>query len=424
MVLSYIRENKGKSLLIAGIILMWIFLWASFNINGYAETWELWKVPTIKPIFRDFQLIPGSAESYRNGFEPSVENPYDVGKRIFNYPAFWRLFFYTNITADDTVWIVTTLLVLYFLAVMIFPKKLTVTGAVMMLLVVFSPASMLLYERGNADLFVFSICVAIILLSGYSSNWTAVMIVFGAIVKMFPLLGIAVFLKESRQKFWRLAIACVLVMIVYGALTFSSQDAAWNTTMRGDGTSYGSFVLITRLGDYLQELLPGLLSFGQWQIVFEVLALALILLTVIFAVRELNLLEASHERNLTAFRTGASIYIGTFLLGNNWDYRLAFLVLVIPQLVEWLYVDAKKHRVLVYAVLLLLMITCWHFILRIDLPVLPLKDPTNRIVIVDEFFNWLLLPGLTYFLALSLPEWMKMDLRKVFGMSKSISVKG
>ena len=424
MVIKIIRENKGKSLLIAGIILMWIFLWASFNINGYAETWELWKVPTIKPIFRDFQLIPGSAESFRHGFEPSIENPYDVGERIFNYPAFWRLFFYTNITADDTVWIVTTLLILYFIAVIAFPKKLTVAGTVMMLLVVFSPASMLLYERGNADLFVFSICVAIILLSEFSSNWTAVMIVFGAIVKMFPLLGIVVFLRESRQKFWRLVIVCVLVMIVYGILTFSSQDAAWNTTMRGDGTSYGSFVLITRLGDYLQELLPGVLSFGQWQIAFEVLALVLILIAVIFAVREPDLLGASHERNLTAFRMGASIYVGTFLLGNNWDYRLAFLVLVIPQLVEWLYVDDKKRRVLVYVVLLLLMITCWHFILRIDLPVLPLKDLANRIVIVDEIFNWLLLPGLAYLLVLSLPEWMKSALQKVFGMGKSISVKG
>jgi hypothetical protein len=24
---------------------------------------------------------------------------------------------------------------------------------------------------------------------------------------------------------------------------------------------------------------------------------------------------------------GASIYVGTFLLGNNWDYRLAFLMI-------------------------------------------------------------------------------------------------
>ena len=248
MVLNYIRENKGKSLLIAGIILMWILLGVLFNQYGYYETWELWDVPVEKQVFLDFRLIPGSAESFRNGFEPSIKNPSDPGKRIFNYPTFWRLFFYTGITMDDTIWIVVLMLILYFLGVILFPQQITISGALLMLLVVFSPASMLLYERGNVDLFVFFICAVIVLATGYSANWTAALIVFGAIVKMFPLFGISVLLREPKQKFWKLAIACALFMVAYGLLTFQSQDAAWNTTMRGDGLSYGSFVIITRLG--------------------------------------------------------------------------------------------------------------------------------------------------------------------------------
>ena len=228
MLLNYVRENKGKSLLIAGIVLMWAALGILFKQYGYYETWELWNVPVHPPLFRDFLLIPGSAESFRHGFEPTVENPYDVGQRIFNYPAFWRLFFYTNISADDAVWIVLLLLILYFISAMLFPQKVTIPGAVLMLLVLFSPASMLLYERGNADLFVFFVCAIIVLASGHSPNWTAVLIVFGAIVKMFPLLGISVLLREPRRRFWKLAIACILFMVVYGILTFQSQSAAWN----------------------------------------------------------------------------------------------------------------------------------------------------------------------------------------------------
>ncbi|HAV76663.1 MAG TPA: hypothetical protein DCX53_04835, partial [Anaerolineae bacterium] len=75
IVLNYIRENKGKSLLIAGIILIWGLLFGLFRSHGYTETWELWGVDSHQPVFLDFRLIPGSAESYRNGFEPSVENP-------------------------------------------------------------------------------------------------------------------------------------------------------------------------------------------------------------------------------------------------------------------------------------------------------------------------------------------------------------
>ena len=418
MVLNYIRENKGKSLLIAGIVLIWAVLGILFVNYGYEKTWELWNVPVHPPVFRDFQLIPGSAESFRHGFEPTIENPYDPGQRIFNYPTFWRLFFYTNITVDDTVWIVVILLILYFASIVLFPQKISAFGSVLMLLVIFSPASMLLYERGNADLFVFFICAMIVLATDYSANLTTGLIVFGAIVKMFPLFGLTVLLKEPKQKFWRFSIIAVFFMIIYGLLTFSSQRAAWTTTMRGDGTSYGSFVLFTRLGGYLQELLPGFLSPNLWELLFEILALVLILFAGIFAVRSLDSLDGSQERNLAAFRMGAAIYVGTFLLGNNWDYRLAFLVLVIPQLSEWIFHNNKKFRFISIGTLVVLLLTCWSFMLKYDLPIIPLKDPANRGFVVDEFINWLLVPGLSYLLVACFPEWMKVDLQKIFGTSK------
>ncbi|MDX1377884.1 MAG: hypothetical protein R3307_03475, partial [Anaerolineales bacterium] len=305
MIAEYIRENKGKSLLIAGIVLMWVLLGILFSSYGYEETWQLWGISTEMPPFKDFRLIPGSAESYRNGFEPSIENPYDPNGRIFNYPFFWRLFFYTGITQDDTIWIAVTMLVLFFAGVMLFPQRLSIFGAVLMLLVVFSPASMLLYERGNADLIVFSICVGIILAAGYSSRLTAGLIIFGAVVKMFPLFGVTVLLKEPKKRFWTLTAVCILFMVIYGIATIQSQSAAWNTTMRGDGISYGSFVVITRLGEYLQSILPVSLSFGQLQIFFELLALILILFAGILAVRGPKHLKAAYERHLSAFRMGA-----------------------------------------------------------------------------------------------------------------------
>lgn len=419
MIQRLVSENKGKSLLIAGIVLLWVVLGILFVTYGYDKTWELWNVPVEKHVFTDFRLIPGSAESFRSGFEPSVENPKDPNGRIFNYPAFWRLFFYTNITMDDTIWIVISMLVLYFVGVIIFPSQLTISDALLMLLVVFSPASMLLYERGNADLIVFFICAMTVLMTAYSANLAAVLIVFGAIVKMFPLLGLTVLLKESKRKFWLLSILSILFMFLYGALTFQSQAAAWNTTMRGDGLSYGSFVIITRLGKYFQEAAPNLFSLMQWQLVFEAFALMLILVAGILAARDATSLTSSNERNLAAFRMGASIYLGTFLLGNNWDYRLAFLVFAVPQLSQWFRLQAGKHRVIAIGVMIAVLSSCWSLVLRFDLPFIPLKDPINRNFIIDEFINWLLVPGFTYLLVASFPEWLKADLQKIFGKAKS-----
>jgi len=416
MLLNRLRKNEGKSLLIAGIVLMWIVIGILFATLGYGETWTLWGVPTHPPVFRDFLLIPGSAESFRHGFEPTIENPYDPGQRIFNYPAFWRLFFYTNISMDDTVWIVLIFLTLYFISLVVFPGKLTKSASMMMLFVIFSPASMLLYERGNADLMVFPICVAIIILSVSSPYWTAGLIAFGSVVKMFPLFGLTVLMKDSRKRFWLLSIVIIVILIVYSLITISSQQAAWTTTMRGDGLSYGSFVFITRLGDYVQSTTR--ISVDLYYPTAEVLALLFIVVPFISAVRSPFQFSSSDERNLAAFRMGASIYIGTFLLGNNWDYRLAFLVFVIPQLAEWLRDREANSKTFLITFTALLFLTCWDNRLNISIPLIPLKDPVNRAFVFDEIVNWLLLPGMVYLLIASTPDWFKVDFQKIFGSAR------
>ena len=42
-----------------------------------------------------------------------------------------------------------------------------------------------------------------------------------------------------------------------------------------------------------------------------------------------NPISETDTNFLDAFRAGAGIYVGTFMLGNNWSYRLIFLILVI-----------------------------------------------------------------------------------------------
>src|SRR6266545_7735206 len=140
MHLKFDKEHYGKLLLIGTATLMWLLILVLFKTYGYQKTWGLWKVPSYLPAFLDFRLIPGSAESFAHGYEPSVENPYDPTERIFNYPAFWRLFFYTGITRADTIWVSISMIILFFMGVFLFPKKLSIPAAIGMLFVLFSPA--------------------------------------------------------------------------------------------------------------------------------------------------------------------------------------------------------------------------------------------------------------------------------------------
>lgn len=406
------RDNPGKWILIVATTLMWLLILILFRTYGVENTWHLWNVPAWKLSFLDFRLIPGSAESFAHGYEPSVENPYDPTQRIFNYPAFWRLFFYTGITQADTVWISILMIILFFIGIFLFPGKLSIPGAVGMLLIVFSPASMLLYERGNVDLIVFFLCAMIISAESYSANLAALLIAFSAIVKMFPFFGVTVLLKESKNKFWTLFSFCLAVLLVYMFATWSSVKASWNTTMRGDGLSYGTNVFVTRYGVAIEKVFTKwftphytdlLLKFGPLSV-----ALFLLLLVFMLAISTTRKFEIGDERNFAAFRMGASVYVGTFLLGNNFDYRLAFLILVMPQLIEWARSINKTYRALAWMGIGLVFLSCWHlWIAEIPLEFIfgSVQDSKKFWIILDESFNWMLFLNLAYLLMASMPDW-------------------
>jgi len=398
------NEKYGKVFLITSSLVVGLVILLLFKVYGYDETWKLWRVPVQHPQFADFRLIPGSAESYREGFEPTQRNPRDPHNRIFNYPAFWRLFFYTNITQDDTIWIVTVMLVLFFVGVFLFPQNITILDSIGMLFVIFSPAAMLLYERGNVDLIVFFLCVLTVLSIDYFPFITAALLIFAMVVKLYPLFGVTVLLKESKSKFIWLSLGCFGVLGIYLFETFKSFKASWGLTMRGAEISYGANVLFLRYSQYFSDLLDVSLTSPLLKYGSIILAFALVLIAIIIGISRRESLVSPSPRNLAAFRMGASIYVGTFLLGNNWDYRLAFLILVMPQILQWAKQTDRNYGFAARTVLALVLIACWHFVVWFAPSLQNIKE---ILFIADEIVNWMLLAGFSYLLSVSLPDWVK-----------------
>lgn len=399
------NEKYGRAFLIASSLVIWLAILISFRENGYDETWRFWRVPVESPQFSDFRLIPGSAESFRMGFEPTQRNPSDPHKRIFNYPAFWRLFFYTGITQADTVWIGTLMIVLFFVGVFAFPGRLEMGDAFALLLVAFAPASMLLYERGNVDLIVFFLCVLIILALDYNAVAATALIMIATVVKIFPFFGVLVLFRETKSRSIWLALSCLGVLLGYTFATSKSMRAAWDLTMRGNDISYGANVLFLRYDRYFSELLhlprtSDVMKFGPILLAFLLLATA-----GLAGVRRRASLTSHSARNLAAFRMGAGIYVGTFLLGNNWDYRLAFLILVVPQLLEWSRGSSLGRRRMISIIMLaLVLVSCWHFVFWYSPSLMSAQE---LLFGVDEVANWVLMTGFGYLLVASAPDWSR-----------------
>lgn len=391
------NEKYGRQVLVLASLMIWAYIIWSFFVNGYINTWNQWKIPAVLPPFLDFRLIPSGAETFRSGIDPAVSNPNDPGNHIFNYPKIWYIFFYTGITQEDTVWLSILLIVLFFLTTFSFAEKLSIADVFLTIPIVFSPAAMLLYERGNVDLAFFVLCgLSILLLMRFPAS-TVFFVTLAAMFKFFPFFGIGIFLQENKKKFYKYFFVTLVIFLIYVILNLDSLRAAWNLTLRENVNSYGSNIIFDLLKDNIRyrlfQVIPRkhVYSVFKWLPYFT--TVIFLLMAFFIGAQSKESLKTDSERNLTAFRMGALIYIGTFLLGNNWDYRLAFLIFTIPQLSRWIFILKGKQKWFVIGVFISLLCSCWSTFL-------------NHLIL-DEAMNWLLFGGLVYLFIASAPEWFR-----------------
>ena len=407
------KLNSGKLWFIFGSLLVGLIIFVSFKIYGYENTWKFWQIETLMPPFADLRLIPGAAETFHRGLDPTVENPGDPYGRIFNYPRIWYLFFYTGIDQDDVIWLGILIFALFYIGLISFPERLNRLGVILMLLITFSPAAMLLYERNNVDLLIFFICALAILILNRSVLGTVAIILFGTILKIFPVFGMGILLEKSWKQFWRSMVFVIASFGIYTWLTFSNIRASWNLTMRGKTLSYGVNILFDRYNEYFmtifQKLPPPIVAKNFLGIFPYLLGLAIFVIILVLGLKASSMEHAENSRNLAAFRMGAFIYIGTFLLGNNWDYRLAFLLFTLPQLADWVYSTNGRQRTMVFITIGLIVISCWHFILAHWFSLIFINPEIA--IILDEIANWGLFAMLVYLSVISLPDWAKGILR-------------
>jgi hypothetical protein len=128
-----------------------------------------------------------------------------------------------------------------------------------------------------------------------------------------------------------------------------------------------------------------------------VFSLSLIPLISLFLIRRDDTLNKFNNLNLNqidAFRIGSSIYIGTFFIGNNWDYRLIFLLFTIPQILLWIKTKNQISTLSFFA-LIGIILTTW------------LSRIGGKIYNLDELINWLLFFFFSYTVILTFPNWLK-----------------
>jgi hypothetical protein len=376
---------------------------AAAGSTGF-DLWRQLGVPTASPSFLDTRVIVSGWECTRDGLDVLVENPCDPWQRPTNYPRIWMAVASLGLDESSAVPLGLATGAAFLLAVLALIGRLNVGATVVYAAVVLSPAVMFGVERGNNDLVVFALVVAgltffrskAVLLRAVCYS----LFLFAAVLKLYPAFAFSVLLRQAPRRAALAVMVTVVPFAAYVAATLDDLRLISSATPRPVSLAYGAGVLVDGAGERLGGLAgDSLLTREPGRVAVYLLVLSLALGLALWLAGRLSPIppRTTPDRTLDAFWAGASIYIGTFaVLGNNWDYRLLFLLLVIPQMLRWTVGVGPLSTASAWA-LLAIVGTLW---LSVWLPRLPFSLP------LDEALNWLLFVYLAAGLVLTRPRWL------------------
>jgi len=391
------RAANGRTLFVAGAA-VFALLVATLAATDRWRLVEVVGVPSLAPAFADVRSITGAHVALANRVDPFVANPGDPWQRPFNYPRVWLLPAELGARAEHTAAIAATLFLAFGVGVAtLAPLATTPLTALALLLVLFAPTTWLAIERANNDLLTFGLLATAALLALRRRALAAGCVTVAAALKLFPIFGLAGLLDEPNRRARRTVLVTGALFLGYLAWIRDDLPAIRANAQTWHPISYGITLLPRAVADRLGW------SFA-WLLGAAALAFTAVGAFAIRARRRARLGAASSAHSLAAFRIGATVFVGTFLLGSNFDYRLIVLLLVVPQLVAWSRSPDEAVRREARTRLVVLMLVVWSMTWRAALTALGAGREAG--LVVDELLSWSLAGALGVSLVASLPDWL------------------
>ncbi|MGD0216732.1 MAG: hypothetical protein ABSC45_04360 [Desulfobaccales bacterium] len=402
---------KARRKVILACVLVTLGFGLLFSLYGYDRTWRLWNIPTMSPHFADLRAITGGAESYAQGFDPMIENPGDPWQRRLNYPRVWQNLYLIGVNQSHTTYIGISLIFLFLASICLLLPHASNIMIVLVMAAVLSPATLLGVERGNIDLLMFFLVTISVVAIKRWHLLSASAVLLGFVLKLYPIFGGAILLRTTRSMFLRYVLIFVAFIAIYIFLTYSDISLIRAATPRDISLSYGLNVFWMKAMKFNQTL-------GSYA---RVLSYLIVLLALWFAFTSLlrgDFLPESHHgaEYLDAFRAGTAIYLGTFLLGNNFDYRLMFLILTIPQLVLWIKCYIRDISLGSMVIVSFIFISQWYLLINKITHHLPHGGYVS--FVLDELSSWGVFVGLLYLFFWSMPDWVKRYAQKKYFLTR------
>jgi Glycosyltransferase family 87 len=281
---------------------------------GWVRTWSSFGVQAMYPPFIDMRVIQGAVSSLEQGYDPRIANVGDPLLRPFNYPMLWiAIGKALNFTSEGWFIAICVALVLCFVgfcATLIFRYP-----SFGLLASLVSTSTLLGIERGNIDLAVFCLLFCA---TWTSRRWSPVLVLLATLLKLYPVLALSAMFIRRQFMLFATSLAAAAAIFAY----LSGQLADIRSTTHTDCyKSYG----IPNI-----HICFTLFGWRFWLFWVLLTATGLATLGLMYSFSRSDALRPKQDLAFDLMLVGAAIYVGTFILWSNFDYRLIFLIFCIP----------------------------------------------------------------------------------------------
>jgi Glycosyltransferase family 87 len=383
----------GRIVLVAMVLTYLAVVGISSFVTDYRTFWARYLgVNAHRVLFTDLGLLPTALVCAKQGYDPYLANPCDPFGHLFNYPRVWLwLTAVSGFTLERVHIFGPVLAILFFASVVISAGKLTAGEGLITGVLLCSPAIMFGVERGNIDLFMFSLVAVALLLArrGAPSTIVYAPLVAAAVLKLFPAATFCISLREPTWK--RKLTSMAALAVLFGVYVFWFRTDIMKiaaNTLTSTHDSFGSIVvfrMVRRACFPHSDLAWKILRLASYA------AVGASVVGAFFLARRIPFPAERESSSLDSFRAGSSIYVTAFAIASNWDYRLVFLLFTLPQLFVWVK-SRTPWGCLSAAALGVMVIALW------------ISSWSARMAALDEVGNWLLFIYFLVALMITMPH--------------------
>ena len=336
-----IKPTIVKSAILATLWLVPFLLLFLAVRYGWHAVWTAVGVPADALPFADLRSITGAVVTLQKHGDPLVANPADPWNRAMNYPRIWVYLFSVLGINDQKVFVAgIAFCVLYLgcVSALILRCRRALDAAIL-LVAGLSLTPLWGMELGNTDLLIF-----FLVFLGSSVAATALQLgafCAASLLKIYPLAAMAG--NAMRQPAKLKVASVVLVAAVLGSFAWQWRDmkAIRNSTPVSNRMAYGTLAMKAQLEEEWGAQGAYAVDVG-WSIWLACSLAGTAAIAAAYKSRSQFDETLQNSANGKVFSVFGAIYVFSFAIGSNWDYRLIFLLPTLPFMLEM--IRNRAHR--------------------------------------------------------------------------------